>query len=816
MSRIVFGSGHKCTFNKRLQHITTHKVSNENNENINNTNIPQETTVTKTITKTTTTVTEPTITTVTKTVSKQIIMTEKPIPVPQQPVLQEKQSNDDNNTHDNNHTNDNNVLLIVDTKGWAWDIKAHYIKKYLPQYNIDIVYTKDEPKYDPSYHNYTNYNVIHSFNWMFNIENVTNDEFINYTCGVSSHSFEFDSKIIKNFDNYKGISCVSPLIYNRLECSKINSRLYHCFNGVDTELFKPIRSKKHLDKLVVGWVGQDCKGKGFDWHGICILNKIKKYYENSKDVMFVVHTAKYNSPNKIRFEDMPEAIYSKIDIMIHTGLSTGTPNPIFEAAACGKYLISTDIGCISELITSNTYGTIIPISESNRRGNIKDNDIENIANQFIEAINTFTYFDYRSFFTDFSNIIYEHVKHNWSWEHRAYQWIPIFEDFKTYDSNFILNTQQNKITSKNHFYHKYPAFNMHYIINANNTLVSRSEDFCYLYRKIIKNNCKMQFKQTPLKISISHKPTYSAYGGGNNFIWYMDRFLKSRGINVQYTLDNNDIDIILLINPIGKQGKIDVYALDEALDYKKNINKNVKIILRVNNTSIARHSTVFTDERVLDAIQKVDHNIFVSNWCYDYYKKVGYCNDNYDIIISGVDTKLFMFNKKYDDINKLDQIKLVTHHCSTNNNKGKSTYEYIINNIHKYDNITFTYIGDCDFESNDKVNVIKLCDRYKISKELQNHNMYISASKFESCPMHILEALSAKLPVVYNRNLGGGTEIIYKYGAGVLYRDVEDIFDKILMINETYKQYRSKIKRDIIDYNNIFEKYYILFHKMIN
>jgi len=52
--------------------------------------------------------------------------------------------------------------------------------------------------------------------------------------------------------------------------------------------------------------------------------------------------------------------YQGLDLFLHLGSATGTPNPLFEAAACGVPGISTSIGAAPELIKPEHNGYLMP------------------------------------------------------------------------------------------------------------------------------------------------------------------------------------------------------------------------------------------------------------------------------------------------------------------------------------------------------------------------------------------------------------------------------------------------------------------------
>jgi glycosyltransferase involved in cell wall biosynthesis len=317
------------------------------------------------------------------------------------------------------------VLLICDIINWAWDYKAKSIQKYLTTYEIDIKYICNEPYYDYNVDNFDVYDIIFTFCW-----NMRLPPYINKMgCGVSSHNFEakhYDIAI-KTLPQFKAISCVSPIILNRL--TKFNDNLFQGYNGVEERVFYPIRSCVNIDKLVIGWIGQNIskKANAKDAHGIQILNNIIKRFENNDNVIFKTMCKNSDSTDKIPYKDMLMEYYQHIDVMIHTGIMTGTPNPMFEAASSGKYLISTRIGCISELIHDGINGNIVDIFDHNYLGQLSDDDIDTIASLFEKHINNLLCNNTNEILENVSKYNRELILKKWTWNYRIGDWVSLFE-----------------------------------------------------------------------------------------------------------------------------------------------------------------------------------------------------------------------------------------------------------------------------------------------------------------------------------------------------------------------------------------------------
>lgn len=58
------------------------------------------------------------------------------------------------------------------------------------------------------------------------------------------------------------------------------------------------------------------------------------------------------------------AYYALIDVFVHPSLRDGMPNAVLEAMACGKAVVATAVGGVSELIQAGETGVIVPANDA--------------------------------------------------------------------------------------------------------------------------------------------------------------------------------------------------------------------------------------------------------------------------------------------------------------------------------------------------------------------------------------------------------------------------------------------------------------------
>lgn len=132
-----------------------------------------------------------------------------------------------------------------------------------------------------------------------------------------------------------------------------------CFPaGVDTRVFHYDPHKHPHDRLVVGWCGntgnddrRDCKGHKE------IMQPLMEYLGDRYE--WRVKTNAFDSKDALGVNAMREW-YQGLDIFLCTSSADGTPNPPFEAAACGCMVISTDVGCLTDWDVIRKRGLLVP------------------------------------------------------------------------------------------------------------------------------------------------------------------------------------------------------------------------------------------------------------------------------------------------------------------------------------------------------------------------------------------------------------------------------------------------------------------------
>ena len=178
-----------------------------------------------------------------------------------------------------------------------------------------------------------------------------------------------------------------------------------------------------------------------------------------------------------------------------------------------------------------------------------------------------------------------------------------------------------------------------------------------------------------LKVSIGTNIQDGPWGGGNLFAVNLSRYLKNKGHDVTYDLDDRDIDIILLTEP-RKTSPSSAYTNFEIQNYINYKNPNAIVIHRVNECD-EHKDTSYINKYISYSNKCADATVFVSSWIKDLYSDYEGINSKLSkVILSGADSDQFN-NQGFKRWNKKEKFKLVTHHWSNNWNKGFDVYKKI-------------------------------------------------------------------------------------------------------------------------------------------
>lgn len=240
------------------------------------------------------------------------------------------------------------ILFICDVKGWAWWIKSEYIKRYISdEFDVDIVHVIGDGSTPMNIIDQNKYDFYFTYGFSY-IDFLYRVPMNKKATGVTAHRNK--NVIFPKMKLAGHVHANSILLLKELMSMGFKDTFY-LPNGVDEELFKITNPIKEDGELMVGHVGKESPHKGQREFIIPAIN--------AAGVRSVTNLRTYK--DKLPHHEMPQ-IYNQMDVFVVASDEDGTPNPALEAAACGRPIISNNIGNMPEFIEDGYNGFIVPKS----------------------------------------------------------------------------------------------------------------------------------------------------------------------------------------------------------------------------------------------------------------------------------------------------------------------------------------------------------------------------------------------------------------------------------------------------------------------
>jgi hypothetical protein len=139
-------------------------------------------------------------------------------------------------------------------------------------------------------------------------------------------------------------------------CSGMTHKTYLTPIGVNDALFRPRPQRRASGgKLRVGWCGNPAGRRSVKGYQEILLPLMRKL----GDAHYSWHVNDRNWTNALTWRELAEW-YNDLDVFLCTSINEGSPNTIFEAAACGVTVISTEVGMCDDWGELRQAGLIVP------------------------------------------------------------------------------------------------------------------------------------------------------------------------------------------------------------------------------------------------------------------------------------------------------------------------------------------------------------------------------------------------------------------------------------------------------------------------
>ena len=309
-------------------------------------------------------------------------------------------------------------------------------------------------------------------------------------------------------------------------------------------------------------------------------------------------------------------------------------------------------------------------------------------------------------------------------------------------------------------------------------------------------------------IAINARPK-KVWGGGSHFIRALHESLVSEGHEVRYDLKKR-ADAILIVYRSSKSSFS--YSSVSRFIHK---HKKTVVCQRINNLDTHDNKGSLKQYKKWS---KICHGaIYVSEWAQRFAHKKGL----------HLPREYIIPNIVHSDHSKPSTIwdgslpfRIVTHHWSTNSMKGFETYRNLGRILASEKSLRgkfeYTYIGR--LPSNKKlkgVNCKPPLHGHRLADKIKANHVYLTASRMECGPYHVLEAIASGLPVLYGPDGGAIKEYVGDCGFSF---DSNKIIKFIKRMRESYGSYYENVIKRHNNYsiNTLGKRYVQVFKNLRN
>lgn len=290
---------------------------------------------------------------------------------------------------------------------------------------------------------------------------------------------------------------------------------------------------------------------------------------------------------------------------------------------------------------------------------------------------------------------------------------------------------------------------------------------------------RLQSRRTAADISFFHTFVPPPYGGGNQFLRALWNELARR----RWRLENNTI------SPSTRACLYNSFNFD--LDRLRRFRRDGCLMVhRVDGpVSVYRGDDDGTDRRVWESNRDLaDVTVFQSRYSLDRHAQMGLTFRNASVITNAVDPNIFHAEGRASRAHS-GRIRLIATSWSPNPNKGADVYAWLDDHL-DWSRFEFTFVGQSPVTFN-RIRMVPPVPSEQVASLLREHDIFITASRHESCSNALIEALSCGLPAVYHQS-GGNPEIVGE--AGIAFDRADQVPDALHRMAADLTAWQSRIR----------------------
>jgi glycosyltransferase involved in cell wall biosynthesis len=268
-------------------------------------------------------------------------------------------------------------------------------------------------------------------------------------------------------------------------------------------------------------------------------------------------------------------------------------------------------------------------------------------------------------------------------------------------------------------------------------------------------------------------------GGGHQFLRALWKELERRG----YALENNRITAdtpACLYNSFN-------FDFDRLRRFAK---RGCRMIHRVDGPiGVYRGGDDGSDRRIWQINRDLaDATIFQSQYSLQRHQALGMTFTNPTVIHNAADPGIF-HREGRAPFSRTRRLKLVAVSWSDNPNKGAETYRWLEQHL-DWERFAFTFVGRSRVAF-ERIRLIPAIPTTELAAILRDHDVFITASRHESCSNSLVEALSCGLPALYVDS-GSNGELVAD--AGFAFTDHQQLPELLDRLVDEYEARQAAIR----------------------
>jgi glycosyltransferase involved in cell wall biosynthesis len=284
---------------------------------------------------------------------------------------------------------------------------------------------------------------------------------------------------------------------------------------------------------------------------------------------------------------------------------------------------------------------------------------------------------------------------------------------------------------------------------------------------------------TGLTVGLWHEFHKPPYGGGNQFMLALKSAMERLGVTVLRNRMSDVVDVHLCNSAWFATDLLDGASRD----------RKIRMIHRIDGpVGVYRGTGSEEDDRIYELNSRyASATVLQSAYSFKKSLELGYQPRRPVIIHNAVAGRYFHSHGRVP-FNRHRKIRLISTSWSDNPRKGGPFYKELEEML-DWDRFEYTFVGRTQQQFT-RIRHLPAQPSRQLARILRDHDIYITASRNESCSNALIEALACGLPAVY-RNDGSNGELTMQ--GGLPFQDSSDALGQIERIAAEYEAFQSCI-----------------------